>query len=252
MDFSLSEEQVLLRDSVDKFVREHCNVERHRTVCRSQLRFERSAWEQFAQLGWLSLPFSEALGGFDGSATDLMVVAEAFGRGLVREPFLATVVTCGGFLQRGGSAAQQQQYVPAIIASSAQWAFAFAEQGSGYELSSVATTARREGETYVLNGEKIAVLNAHCADHLVVSARTSGGPTERSGITLFIVDVQAQGVHRENFVAVDGSGGAQVRLEGVQLSEDGRKLQIEIGHEMNLSRHDPLSLSESDGRLTRS
>lgn len=218
MDFSLSEEQVLLRDSVDKYVREHCTVERHRRVCCSELGFERSAWEQFAQLGWLSLPFSASLGGFDGTATDLMVVAEAFGKGLVREPFLATVVTCGGLLQRGGSAAQQQQYVPAIIAGSAQWAFAFAEQGSGYDLASLATTARREGETYVLNGEKIAVLNAHCADHLVVSARTSGGPADRSGITLFIVDAQSQGVRRKNFVAVDGSGGAQVQFDGVQVS----------------------------------
>ena len=97
MDFSLSEEQVLLRDSVDKYVREHCGVERHRALCTTEQGFDPAAWQQFADLGWLSVPFSEELGGFGGGATDLMVVAEALGKGLVREPFLSTVVTCGGF-----------------------------------------------------------------------------------------------------------------------------------------------------------
>lgn len=217
MDFSLSEEQVLLRDSVDKYVREHCSVERHRVLSRTAQGFDSDAWQQFAELGWLSVPFSEALGGIGGGATDLMVVTEALGKGLVREPFLSTVVTCGGFLQRGGNVQQQQQYIPSIIDGSAQWAFACAERHGGYDLARVTTSAQCQGDGYVLSGEKYAVLNGHCADQFIVPARTSGAAGDRDGITLFIMDANATGVSRESFVAVDGSGGSHIRLHGVQL-----------------------------------
>ncbi|MCB1687047.1 MAG: acyl-CoA dehydrogenase family protein [Halioglobus sp.] len=220
MDFSLSEEQILLQDSVDKYVREHCDVERHRKLCKSELGYEAGAWQQFAELGWLSVPFSEALGGFDGGATDLMVMGEALGKGLVREPFLVTVVTCGGLLQRGGSDAQQRQYIPDIISGGAQWAFAFAEIQSGYDLGRVDTVAQRDGSGYRLTGRKLSVLNAHCADYLIVTARRSGQAGDGVGITLFIVDVNSPGVVRENFVAVDGSRGAHVQFTDVQLADE--------------------------------
>jgi len=220
VDFTLSEEQVLLRDSVDKFVREHGSVERHRALRDTPLRFDPEAWQQMARLGWLALPFSEAIGGIGGGAIELMVMGEALGRGLVREPVLATVVTCGGLLQRGGTAAQQQRYIPAIIDGSAQWAFAFAEPSSGYDFSRVETLARRTGDGYVLGGAKRAVLNAHCAQHLIVTARDDGAPGERAGVTLFIVDANAPGVSLERFVAVDGSGGAHVRFHDVVLGQE--------------------------------
>jgi alkylation response protein AidB-like acyl-CoA dehydrogenase len=218
VDFSLSEEQVLLRDSVDRYVREHCGVERHRRLSAAEPGFDRDTWRQFADLGWLSIPFSSELGGVAGGATDLMVVTEALGRGLVREPFLHTVVTCGGFLQRGGSARQQQEYIPAIIDGSAQWAFAFAEQHSGYDLARVQTIARRVREGYQLQGKKLAVLNAHCANHFVVSARVVGTENEPPGVSLFIVDAASPGIARENFVAVDGSRGAHIGLDSVPVS----------------------------------
>lgn len=214
MDFSLSEEQVLLRDSVDKYVREECDVERHRRFSLSDPGFDPAAWRQFAELGWLAVPFDEEHGGIGGGAGDLMVVAEALGKGLVREPYLHTVVTCGGLLQTGGSAEQKQRYIPGIIDGSAQWAFAFAEQGSGYDLTRLETRARPDGDGYVLDGHKLAVLNAHCADYLIVSARVG------DGVTLFVVAADAQGVGRERFVAVDGSRGADLRLDGVTLPAD--------------------------------
>lgn len=220
MDFSLTQEQVLLRDSLDKYVSDHCSVERHRRLSATQQGFDSGAWQQFAELGWLGVPFSEALGGFGGGATDLMVTAEALGKGLVREPFLTTVVTCGGFLQRGGSQLQQQQYIPAIIDGSAQWAFAFAERGSGYNLARVDCVAQYSDGHYQLQGTKLAVLNGHCANHLLVSARTSGLPGDPSGISLFIVDADAPGVSRENFVAIDGSGGANITFERVAISAE--------------------------------
>ena len=220
VDFSLSEEQILLRDSVDKYVREECTVERHRQLGKSDPGFDPAAWQKFAELGWLCVPFSEDLGGFGGRASDMMVIAEALGKGLVREPFLHTVVTCGCFLQQGGTAHQQQRYIPEIIEGNAQWAFAFAEQSSGYDMARVETSARPEGNGYVLNGQKLSVLNAHCADHLIVSARTQGDIDDRDGLSLFIVKTGAAGLSRENFVAVDGSRGAHVELDGVEVSAE--------------------------------
>ncbi|NQX87473.1 MAG: acyl-CoA dehydrogenase family protein [Halioglobus sp.] len=211
MDFSLSEEQVLLRDSVGKYVRDTCDVERHRKLSGTALGFDPAAWQQFAELGWLAVPFSEALGGIGGGAVDLMVMCEAFGKGLVREPYLHTVVTCGGLLQRAGSHQQQRQYLPAIMDGSAQWAFAFAEQCGGYDLTRLTTTARQDGSDYILDGVKRAVLNGHCASYLIVTTQAS------SGVTLWLVDALAEGVTRQDFVALDGSRGADVHFSGVRL-----------------------------------
>jgi alkylation response protein AidB-like acyl-CoA dehydrogenase len=212
VDFSLTEEQILLRDSVEKYVTDNCGVEHHRTLVGSELGFDAAAWQQFAELGWLSVPFAEDFGGFDGGAADSMVIGEAMGKGIVREPYLHTVVTCGNFLQLAGSDKQKANYIPAIIEGTAQWAFAFAEIGSDFALENVATAAALSGETYSLSAKKKSVLNAHCADHLIVSAATD------AGVTLFIVDASAAGVSREPFVAVDGSNGAHVTFDQVQVS----------------------------------
>lgn len=222
----------MLRDSVDKYVSENCGVDRHRALCATQQGFDRESWQQFAGLGWLSLPFSEEFGGFAGGATDVMVVSEALGKGLVREPFLHTVVTCGGLLQGAGSTAQQARYIPPIIAGSAQWALAFAEANNSYDLTAVTTTAAAQGDGYLLNGAKRAVLNGDCADYLLVTARTSGVSGDRAGLSLFIVDTSSPGVNRENFVAVDGGCGAQVQFDGVQLSAD--SLLGELGKGLDL------------------
>jgi alkylation response protein AidB-like acyl-CoA dehydrogenase len=214
VDFSLTQEQVLLQDSVGKFVSATCDVERHRRLSKTELAFDPAAWATFAELGWLGIPFSEEQGGIGGSAVDVMVTCESLGRGLLREPFLATVVTCGGFLRRA-SVEQQNTYIPGIIDGSAQWAFACAEPGGAYNLAAVACQAEEVEAGYRLSGAKVAVLNAHCADYLVVSARTSGASHDKHGISLFIVDCSLPGVERTPFAAVDGSRGANVQLDGV-------------------------------------
>ncbi len=209
MDFSLSEEQVLLRDSVEKYVLDNCTVERHRALQHSDLGYDAAVWQQFAELGWLSVPFSEALGGFDGGPVGTMVVAEALGKALVREPYLHTVVTCGNLLQMAGTPAQQAVWIPSIIDGSDQWAFAFAERGSDFDLTQVTTCAVAEGDDYLLSGRKIAVLNGHCADYLIVTASCAGA------VGLFVIGGAAAGVSRERFVAVDGSAGAHLNLTEV-------------------------------------
>jgi alkylation response protein AidB-like acyl-CoA dehydrogenase len=216
MDFSLSEEQVMLQDSVDKYVREHCDVERLRGLKSSASGFAADAWQQFADLGWLSVPFAEEVGGFGGGAVDVMVVCEALGKGLVREPYLSTVITCGGFLRRA-STEQQSEWLPGIIDGSKCWAFAFAESSSGYDLSAVETTAVADNGSFTINGDKLAVLDGDNADYLVVSARTSGDARSSDGISLFIVDTSADGVERQGFTRVDGGRGAHISFNNVSV-----------------------------------
>ncbi len=214
MDFSLTEEQVLLRDSVAKYVADHGDVERHRRLSRTDAGFDPAAWASFAELGWLALPFAVEDGGLGGSAVDLMVLCEGLGRGLVREPFLHTAVTCGGLLASLGNEAQREACLPPMIAGQTQWAFACAGPTAEYALDSPGTTAVQEGAHWILDGSKFAVLNAHLAQHLLVTAR------QDEGISLFIVDASRPGVEREPFTAVDGSRGAHLRLANVRVPGD--------------------------------
>ncbi len=214
MEFTLSDEQLLLRDSVGKYVADHCSVERHRELARTEMGFDPQRWHAFAELGWLCVPFSEEQGGLGGSATDVMVLTEALGHGVSREPFLHNTVVCGGLLRFGGNETQRDAYLPGLMDGTSQWAFAFAEERSGYSLTALDTVASKEGGQWQLRGRKIAVLNGHCADHLIVSARCGGD------IALFIVDAGSPGVSREAFTAVDGSRGACVDLDGVSVSAD--------------------------------
>lgn len=220
MDFSLSEEQVLLQDSVARYVRDHCDVGRHRNLIRNGGSFDTQAWQQFAELGWLSVPFEEEFGGFGGGSVDVMVIAEALGKGIVREPYLSSVVTCGAFLRRGGTPEQHTSYIENIIDGSKCWAFASAEADSGYDLAAVATSADADGDNYLVNGAKLAVVDGDSADFLIVSVRTSGADRNRGGISLLIVDVNSPGVTRKSFTRVDGGGAANIEFKDCVVSAE--------------------------------
>lgn len=211
MDFSLSEEQILLRDSVEKFVADHCDVARHRALVDKGAGFDPTLWAQFAELGWLSVPFAAEHGGFDGGAADVMVVAQALGSALVREPYLTTVVLCGGLLAAAGSEKQKAEFIPSIIDGGHQWALAFAEDNSSYDLNHVTATAKADGGGYLLDGKKLAVLNGDAADHLIVTANT------QEGLSLFVVPSDAAGVTVNPFAVVDGSRGADINFDGVSM-----------------------------------
>lgn len=217
MNFSLTEEQALLQDSIEKYVRDNGDAERHRKLSQTELGFDAEAWGQYAELGWLCMPFAEEQGGFGGGAVDIMVMTQTMGKGLLREPFLTTVVTCGGFLQQAGNTEQQEQFIPAIIEGQSQWAFAFAELSSGYDFAAVDTKV--EGGT--LSGSKLAVLNGHCADYFIVSAKTA------EGLSLFIVDGSSDGITKEPFHAVDGSCGANIEFNNVPAQLLGEAGQAE-------------------------
>jgi len=173
-----------------------------------------------AELGWLGLPFEEEDGGFGGNQIDVLVVMEQFGRGLVVEPYLASIVMGGGALKRGGTNALKSEILPQVIQGNLQLAFAYAEEQSRFDLDDVMTSARKEGENFVLNGQKSMVQNAETADKIVVSARTSGGQIGPQGITLFLIDADAEGLSQDNFPTVDGLRASEITLENVRVGPD--------------------------------
>jgi alkylation response protein AidB-like acyl-CoA dehydrogenase len=220
MNFNLSEEQRMIQESVERFVEDNYDLESRVKSSSQGPGFSADHWNTMAELGWLGLPFSESDGGFGGNQIDVMVVMEQFGKGLVLEPYLASIVMGGGALKRGGSEDLKAEILPGVIDGSRQLAFAYAEQQARFDLHDVTTTARQEGESFILNGQKSMVQNAESASQIVFSARTSGGQVDENGITLFLVDADVDGVTRDNFPTVDGLRASEINLKDVSVSAD--------------------------------
>jgi pimeloyl-CoA dehydrogenase small subunit len=220
MDFDFTEEQRLLDETVRRLVKDEYDIPKRKAYMAAPEGFSRALWARYAELGLLGLPFAESEGGFGGSAVETMIVMESFGRGLVVEPFLASVVLGGGLVDLAGSAAQKQAVLPQVAAGKLLLAFAHGERQARYALADVETTAKKDGSGWVLNGQKGVVLNGDSADRLVVSARSAGGSRERNGIGLFLVDAKAKGVSRRGYPTVDGLRAAEVTLENVKVGAD--------------------------------
>ncbi len=218
MDFSLSEEQQLLKDSITQFVDKDYLFDVRQKNIKSELGYSSDFWKTFADLGWLGMPFSEADGGYDGGPIDLMVIMESLGRGLVVEPYIPNVVLAGGLISRLGNEEQKTNFLPKIISGEIQMSLAFAEPQSRFNLSDVITTAKKDGENYILDGYKAVVMNGPSSDTLIVVARTSGTQLDEKGLSLFLVDPSAKGVSLRNYSNVDGSKASEVTLEGVEVS----------------------------------
>ncbi len=220
MDFDLTDEQRLLKDSVDRFIADQYQFEQRKKYLAQPDGWSREAWQQYADLGLLGLPFTEAHGGFGGGPVETMIVMEAFGRGLVLEPYFATVILGGGLLRRAGTQTQQQALIPEITQGRLKLAFAHVERQSRYDLTDVATTARQDGAVWVLDGAKSVVLHGDCADRLLVTARVSGDRRDRMGVGLFLVDPSAAGVTRRGYPTQDGLRAAEITLSGVRIPPD--------------------------------
>lgn len=229
MDFSFTEEQTLLRNSVQRFIQDRYDFETRRRLVASEEGWSRDNWRQFAELGLLAAPFPEEFGGLGGSAVETMIILEEFGRGLVVEPYLPSVVLAGTALLHGGSSAQKKEMIPAIAAGASVFALAHAEPQARYDLFDVQTSARRAGKDFVLDGHKAVVLAAPWADRLILSARTGGGPRERDGITLFLVDADARGLSMRAYPTIDGMRAAEVVLDGVRVGPDAVLGEVDNG-----------------------
>ena len=220
MDFDLSEEQRLLKESVDGLLTDAYEFEQRKKYMKEKGGWSKAIWSKLAEQGLLGLPFAEDDGGFGAGAVETMIVMEALGKALVLEPYLATVVIGGGFLRHGASPAQKQAHIPGIIDGSKTFAFAQLEKNSRYDLNDVATTAKKKGDGWVIDGEKFVVINGENADTLIVTARTKGGQRDKSGIGVFLVPAGAKGVTRKGYPTQDGLLAADITFTGVEVGSD--------------------------------
>jgi pimeloyl-CoA dehydrogenase small subunit len=220
MDFELTDEQRQLQDSVARFVQDNYSFEQRRAIVATEAGYSEDHWKQMAELGWLGLSLPEDHGGIGLGPVETMILMEEFGKGLVAEPYLATVVLGAGAIVHGGSVDQKNAILPAVAEGTMKLALGFAERQSRYNLADVATKAEKSGSGYKLNGMKGVVFGAPSADKIVVSARTSGGPRDADGITLFVVDANQTGVSVRGYPTADGLRAGEVTLENVEVGAD--------------------------------
>ncbi|HVT34488.1 MAG TPA: acyl-CoA dehydrogenase family protein [Nevskiaceae bacterium] len=221
MNFEFSEEQTALRDTLLRYLQKNYGFEQRREIIRSTDGWSRAHWKQFAEMGLTAIGLPEAYGGYGlGGPFDTYVVMEAFGRALVVEPYLASVVLAADLIAHVGSGAQKSALLPKVASGELQLALAHQEPGARYELAHVATKSVASGNGYVLDGAKTVVLNGAAADRLIVSARTAGGERDEAGISLFLVDPKSSGVSIHGYPTQDGQRAADITLKGVQVSAD--------------------------------
>lgn len=220
MDFSFTEEQSMLRDTVASYLADHYSFDQRRAALAKEPGWSPQIWKAFAEeLGILGAPFSEELGGLGGGPVENMIVMEEMGKALVVEPYLGTVVIAGGFLKHSGHP-KAPELIAQIIAGEAIFAFAYAEPQGRYNLADLKTTAKKDGGSYVLNGHKAVVIGAPYATHLIVTARTGGDQRDAQGVSVFIVPKAAAGVTTRDYPTVDGFRASEVYLENVKVDAD--------------------------------
>ncbi len=220
MDFRYTEEQLSLQNTLQRFIARDYDFERRRSLARSPLGYSAEAWEQYAELGLLALPFPEEFGGLGGNGVDIMAVMEQVGQGLLLEPYLSTVVLCGGLIRDAASDSVKKAMLPQIAAGKLQIALAAYEAAGRYALSHVACAAVRSGNGWRLTGRKAVVLDAPSADWILVSARSSGNVTDAAGISLFRVRRDAPGLTLFAYPTQSGGRAADLQLQDVAVDGD--------------------------------
>ena len=220
MDFTFTDEQRQLRETLARFLAARYGFEARQKVLRSETGWRPEIWKGFAEeLGILGVALPEEVGGFGGGPVDNMIVMEELGRALVVEPYLETIVVGASLLRRAGGEAAHA-LIESIIAGEAITAFAWSEPGVRTNAADVATSAKRDGEGWRLSGRKAVVVGAPWATHLLVTARTAGGQRDRDGVSLFLVDPKANGIAMRDYATVDGRRAAEIAFDDVVVGPE--------------------------------
>jgi alkylation response protein AidB-like acyl-CoA dehydrogenase len=211
MDLNYSDEQLLLKESAERFLRDRYDFEKRNKIIASETGFDAGFWSEMADLGWLALPFAEENGGLGGSAVEISLVMEAIGRALVVEPYLASVILAGGLVEKLGSEEEKAEILGGLIAGTSRPALAHAERQSGFGLGNIAASARKNGDGYAISGEKPLVPGGPFADIFLVSAKLDGT------VKLFVVPADAPGLTSTQVKLVDGSRASDLVLDNVSV-----------------------------------
>ena len=217
MDFSFSNEQNLIQRQVEQFIQRDYDWEKRQSLVSSEVGFSEENWKTFAELGWLGISLSEESGGFGGNAIETMIVMEEFGKGLVVEPFLETIVLGATLVDLAGTSEQKKEILLPVISGDLQLALAFTEPQSRFNLFDITSEAKALGKNFILNGFKSVVMNGPAANKFIVTTRTSGNQRDSKGVTLFIVDSDSQGLTLRNYKTVDGRRASELTLEQVKV-----------------------------------
>ena len=242
MDFNFSEEQQLLADTVQRFVRENYSFEARRDILKNKEGWSRETWQAIAGLGLTALNVPEEHGGLGSGPVETMLVMNALGEGLVVEPFLAAAVLTPVLLTRLGDKAAAAELLPIVAAGERIVIVAHQEPQTRGELNHVTTRAEKTADGYVLDGLKSVISGGGAADELLISARTSGRASDTDGISLFRVDPKAAGVTVKDYATIDGQHAADISLKKVTvpasslLGAEGKAFAaIEAAHEQAIS-----------------
>lgn len=225
MNFDFSEEQNLLKESIVRWAQDNYSFDQRRLGADSDNGFSQEHYNTFAELGWLSVPFSEDNGGYGGSVVDVAAVMEEFGKALLVEPVFPNLILFGGLLERSNDDAIKAELIPQVIDGSLMGAVALYEPQARFDASNIATTATESGDSYLLNGHKSVVLGGAHAKKLIVLARTSGEQTDEDGLSLFLVDADAEGVEVNTYPLMDGQ-----KVADIHFSNAAAQLISELGN----------------------
>ena len=217
MDFNFNEEQTLIQGQVAQFIQRDYEWEKRQNLVSSDLGFSEENWKTFAELGWLGISLSEESGGFGGTVLESMIIMEEFGKGLVVEPFLETIILCSGLIDSCGTEEQKGEILGQVIVGDMHLALGFTEPQSRFNLADVTTEATLKDGQYIVNGFKSVVMNGPNAKKLIISTRTTGKQTDKDGITLLVVDANQDGVSLRNYPTVDGRRASELTLENVSV-----------------------------------
>ncbi|HYC56335.1 MAG TPA: acyl-CoA dehydrogenase [Candidatus Binatia bacterium] len=224
MALVLTDDQQMLKRAAADFVRKESPVSRVRHYRDSDdaTGFSRDLWRKMAELGWQAILIPEAHGGLGMGYVELACVLEECGRGLVPEPLLSTVLLGTNAVLLAGSDAQKADMLPHVADGSLLLTLAYQEQDSRYDLHRCQTRAQARDGGYLLRGEKTLVLDASAADKILVLARTHGEASDRSGLSLFVIDRDAPGVQIVQQKTMHLRPAGIVRLDGVEVAEAAR------------------------------
>ena len=221
MALVLSEDQQLLKDSAKNFCEQNAPVSVLRGLRdnKDEQGYDQTIWSQMIDLGWAGMAIPEAYGGFDFGYGGLGVVLEETGKTLVSSPLISTVLVGATAIVQLGNETQKQDLLPKIVAGELLTALALDEHTS-HNPSKIATTATKVDGGYALNGSKTFVLDGHVANMLIVASRTSGETIGEQGISLFLVDANAEGLNVVRTIMVDSRNSSNIQFNNVVVAED--------------------------------
>ena len=212
----------MLDDTVQRFVARDYTFEKRQAILASDEGWSREVWRTLAELGLLGLNVPEEHGGLGAGPVETMLVMMALGRGMVVEPYLSSAVLATSLLRLAGNDAQRMELLPPLAAGDSIAAVAHAEAAARYELNRIETRAEKTGGNYKLNGRKAFVLHGGAADVLLVSARSAGKVDDETGISLFVVKPDTQGIAIKNYHTLDGQHEAEIILQDVTVPASAR------------------------------